>query len=107
MREFVSIREQLVEQRNIFDNTMWDRPEEWIAGVWRAIYQFPSGGAGLAIRMDTYVDGKFLHQIDPKDGYPIKDCRDAKHHRLLEFVVPIIHPNKPTRVTITIEHRIY
>ena len=38
VREFVSIREQLVERRNIFDNTIRDRPQDWTAGVWRAVY---------------------------------------------------------------------
>ena len=50
----------------------------------------------MANRMDTYVDGKFSYQVDPKDGYLVKDCRDARHHRLLEFIVPIIHLDKPT-----------
>ena len=58
-------------------------------------------------RMDTYVDGKFAHQVDPKDGYLVRDCRDARHHRLLEFIVPIIHLDKPTRVTITIRNTIF
>ena len=65
------------------------------------------GGSGLANRMDTYVDGKFLHQVDPKDGYPVRDYRDARQQRLLEFIVPIIHPDKPTRVTITIGNTIF
>ena len=107
VREFVSIREQLVEWHNIFDNTMRDWLEEWTAGVWRAVYQFPSEGAGLANRMDTHVDGKFSHHVDSKDGYLVRDSRDARHCRLLEFVVPIIHSDKPTQVTITIENTIF
>ena len=43
------------------------RPKEWTTEVWRAVHQFPSGGAGLANRMDTYVNGKFSNQIDLKD----------------------------------------
>ena len=61
----------------------------------------------LANRMDTYVDDKFSHQVDPKDAYPVRDCRDARHCRLLEFIVPIIHPNKPIWVTITIGNTIF
>ena len=57
--------------------------------------------------MDTYVDDKFLLQLDPKDGYPVRDYRDVRHYRLLEFVVPIIHLDKPTWVTITIENTIF
>ena len=57
--------------------------------------------------MDTYVDGKFLHQVDPKDGYPVRDCKNARHCRLLEFIVPIIHPDKPTQVTIMTRNTIF
>ena len=71
------------------------------------MYNFPSGGAGLANWMDTYDNNKFVHQIDPKDGYPVRDCRNARHRRLLEFIVPIIHPDKPTWVTITIGNTIF
>ena len=71
------------------------------------MYNFPEGRAGLFNRMDTYVDGKFAHQIDPKDGYPVRDCRSARHCRLLEFIVAIIHPDKPTRVTIMIGNTIF
>ena len=71
------------------------------------MYRFLSSRAGLANRMDTFVDGKFAHMVDLKDEYPIRDCRDTQNRQLLEFIVPIIHPNKPTRVTITIENTIF
>ena len=46
--EFVMIREKQVERSNIFDSTMRDQPEDWTAGVWRAVYQFLPRGFGLA-----------------------------------------------------------
>ena len=74
--------------------------------LWTEVYNFSEGGASLANWMDTYVDGKFAHQVDPKDGYSIRDCRSVRHCRLLEYIVPIIHLDKPTRVTITIGNTI-
>ena len=71
------------------------------------MYNFPSNGAGLANRMDMYVDGRFVHQVDPKDGYLIRDCKSATHRRLLEFIVPVIYLDKPTQVTITIGNTIF
>ena len=56
---------------------------------------------------DTYVDGKFMHAVDPKDGYLVRDCRNAWYYRVLEFLIPIVHPDKPTRVTITIGNTIF
>ena len=48
-----------------------------------------------------------MHQVDPKDGYSVSDCRVDRHRRLLEFMIPIVHPDKPTRVTITIGNTIF
>ena len=107
VQKFMRVKEHLIERRNIFDNTIQDRPEKWTAGVWKEVYQFPNSGAGMAIRNDTFVNGKFSHMVDPKDGYLVRDCRDAKHQRLQEFIVPIIHLDKPTQVTITIGNIIF
>ena len=35
------------------------------------------------------------------------DCWNNWQQRLLEFLVPIVHPDKPTRVTITIRNTIF
>ena len=53
------------------------------------------------------MDGKFTHAVDPKDGYPIRGCWNARQCRLLEFIMPIIHLDKPTRMTITIGNTIF
>ena len=45
--------------------------------------------------------------VDSKDGFPVSDYRDAWNHQLLEFIVPIIYLDKPTRVTIAIENTIF
>ena len=78
VREFVMIWEKQAEQSNFFDSTMRDQPEDWTAGVWRAVYQFLLGGNGLANRTDKYVEGKFLHDVDPKDGFPVRECRNDR-----------------------------
>ena len=101
------IREQKIERSNIFDTTICDRPEEWTAGVWREVYDFALGGGGMATWTDQYIKGKFRNEADPKDGFPVRDCRNARERRVLEFLVPIVHPNKPTRVTRTLENTIF
>ena len=56
----------------------------------------------MAYRIDLYIEDKFRNEADPKDGFPVRDCRDARERRVLEFLVPIVHPDKPTRVTRTL-----
>ena len=89
------IQERKAERSNIFDGTIWDRPEEWTAGVWKGVYQFLPGGSGMANRTNKFVEGKFLHDVDPKDGFPIRECRNDRERRVLEFLVPIVHPGNP------------
>ena len=61
----------------------------------------------MANRTDQYVEGKFLHEADPKDGFLVRECRDARERRLLEFLVPIVHLDKPTWVTCTLGNTIF
>ena len=61
----------------------------------------------MANRTDLYIEGKFRNEADPKDGFLVRDCRDAREHRVLEFLVPIVHLNKPTRVTRTLGNTIF
>ena len=107
IQQFVLIQEGKLERNNMFDTTIRDRPEEWIAGIWREVYNFQPGRSGLANRTDLYIEGKFRNDADPKDGFPIRDCMDPRERRLLEFIVPIVHPDKPTRVTRTIGNTIF
>ena len=101
-RELIS-----TERPNVSNGIIWDRPQMWTSELWRDVYNFPEGGEGLAHRMDVFIEGRFNNEVDPKDGYPVRDCRNARQRRVLEFLVLIIHPDKPTRVTITIRNTIF
>ena len=107
IQQFVLIREGKLERSNMFDTTIRDRSEDWTASTWREVYDFLPRGCGMANRTDLYIDGKFRTEADPKDGFPVRDCRDARERRLLEFLVPIVHPDKSTWVTRTIGNTIF
>ena len=106
-------REELVQEMvqpehpNIFDGTIRDQAQLWTADLWQDTYSFPRGGSGLSNWMKGYHEGRYIHQVDPKDGYSVGDCRNNRQRRLLEFLVPIVHPDKPTWVTITIGNMIF
>ena len=61
----------------------------------------------MANRTDLYIEGKFRNNADPKDGFLVRECRNPRERKLLEFLIPIVHPNKPTRVTRTIGNTIF
>ena len=61
----------------------------------------------MANRTNKFVASKFLHEVDPKDGFPVRKCRNDRERRVLEFLVPIVHPDKPTQVTGTLGNTIF
>jgi hypothetical protein len=95
------VRELLDGVSNEFDNSIRGQPIRWTEECWREVYHFSKGGGGLAGRKDEYVKECFKDLLSPKDRYSIDDCKDPRHRRLLAFLVPIVYPEKPNRITIT------
>jgi hypothetical protein len=54
-----------------------------------------------------YVRDCFKELPNPKDGYSIEDCTDPRHRRMLAFLAPIIYPEKPNRITVTLGNTIF
>jgi hypothetical protein len=102
------IREVLSGAPNQFEHSLRCDPSHWTKDKWQAVYGLGiQGGAGMAFRKDDFVQGKFAHNVDPKDGFPISDCVVEWERRVLEFIVPILYPEKPNRVTITLGNTIF
>ena len=99
--------ELLGDKDNRWDGTVRQAPEKWTAKEWRKVYDFGRGGEGMASRTDQYIDGMFSSCVNPKDGYAVADCKDPRVKRVLEFLVPLLYPEKPTRVTITVGNTIF
>ena len=99
--------ELLGDKDNRWDGTVRQAPEKWTAKEWRKVYGFGRGGEGMASRTDRFIDGMFSGRVNPKDGYAIVDCRDPRVKRVLEFLVSLLYPEKPTRVTILVGNTIF
>ena len=69
---------------------------------WAEVYNFQKEGRGMAARRDKLVDGKFSTSINPKDGHAVADCIDPRKRRVLEFVLPILYLEKPSRVILMV-----
>jgi hypothetical protein len=92
---------------NEFDNTIRAKPTRWTEECWREVYNFSTGGGGSAGRKDEYVKDYFKELPSPKDGYAIEGCTDPRHRRVLAFLVPILYPEKPNRITVTMGNTIF
>ena len=107
VKEEKIVRELIVGAPNQYGGTIRARPETWDAGRWREAYGFSAGGEGFASRTDKFIGGKFRNAANPKDGFAIANCEDSRAKRVLEFLVPILYLEKPTRVTVTIGNTIF
>ena len=101
------VAELLGGKDNRWDGTVRQAPEKWTVKEWRKVYGFGRGGEGMASLTDRFIDGMFSGRVNPKDGYAVADCKDPRFKRVLEFLVPLLYPEKPTRVTITVGNTIF
>ena len=99
--------ELLGDKDNRWHGTVRQAPEKWMAKEWHKVYGFGRGGEGMASWMDRFIDGMFSGRVNSKDGYAVVDCKDSRVKRGLEFLVPLLYPEKPTRVTITVGNTIF
>src|SRR6202011_3758672 len=44
---------------------------------------------------------------DPKDGFHPGNCRNLRERRVLEFLLPILNPNKPKRISLTMANTLF
>ena len=65
------------------------------------------GGEGMALRTDWYINGKFSAQVNPKDNFVVSECKEVRARRVLEFLVPLLYLEKPTRIMIMVGNTIF
>ena len=99
--------ELLGDKDNRWHGTVRQAPEKWTAKEWRKVYGFGRGGEGMASRTDRFIDGMFSGRVNLKDGYAVVDCKDPRAKNVLEFLVPLLYPEKPTRITIMVGNTIF
>ena len=97
----------LGDKDNRWHGTVHQTQEKWTAKERHKVYGFRRGGEGMASRTDRFIDGMFSGRVNLKDGYAVVDCKDPRVKRVLEFLVPLMYPEKPTRVTITVGNTIF
>ena len=61
----------------------------------------------MATRAERYAKGKFTNPPHSRDGYSLPECADPRAKRVLEFLVPILYPEKTATVTVTVENTVF
>ena len=58
-------------------------------------------------RTRTWIDSKFETSINRKGRHAVSDCIDPREKKVLEFIIPILYLEKPSRVTKEIGNTIF
>jgi hypothetical protein len=56
---------------------------------------------------DGLFIGKFRGEVDPKEGLHPSNCRNLRERRVLEFLMPILNPEKPKRISLTMANTLF
>jgi hypothetical protein len=79
-----------------------------MAEVWAEVYGFsPRKGKGWTSRKDSLYVGKFQGEHDPKDEFYPGNCRNPRERRVIEFILPILSPEKPKGLSITMANTLF
>ena len=92
-----------------FRTTIRAKYGNWTREMWRAVYDFPDTNEDLepGSKGDTdWVKARFIYLSD-HDGFKVADCMYPREQRLLQYVVPILNPEKPTTLTVTLARGIF
>ena len=102
------VAELLAARDNQWTGMVHQDSNKWTTGAWRKVNSFPIHGKRMSGQTKKFVDGKIKNPPSPKDGYVVVDCKDVKTRRLLEFLVLILYPEKPTKDYVAIgKHHIW
>ena len=107
LKELAMVKELSEDQGNEWKGTVWALLGEWTPTMWRKTYNFEQGGDTFASRTDKFYVGKFYKPTNPKDSFQVTDCKLPRDKRLLHYVLAILSPERPTRVTNTLANTIF
>ena len=96
------------ERGNQWIGTKRSDPDNWTPDTWARVYGFQRGvGEGWACRKDGLFAGKFKGEVDPKEGLHPSNCRNLRERRMLEFLILILNPEKPKRISLTMANTLF
>ena len=101
------VQEFQVPRSNEWEGTIRRDPTHWTPDLWAEVYGFRKEGRMRARRTETWIDGKFKTNINPKDGHLVSDCINPREKRVLEFIILILYPEKLGRVTKEIGNTVF
>ena len=80
--------------------TIRGEPDKWTAQLWRETYGFKNSGEVSTPETRDFVHRYLKGTGDPREGWELDDIANPEARRVVGFMNPIFHPEKPKRITI-------
>ena len=102
------LREFRFERGNQWDGTKRRDPKHWTPNTWARVYGFQRGlEEGWAGPKDGLFNKKFKGEVDHKECLHPANCLNPREWIMLEFIMRILNPDKPKRITLTMANTLF
>ncbi|CAM6093915.1 unnamed protein product [Calypogeia fissa] len=85
-----------------FQGTVRGLPSKWTSDFIAAALGLSNVGEGISPKSENLTKPFFTGEMDPKDGWKLSQCSDPALLAVLSFLLPILSPLKPRRLTVRI-----
>ncbi|CAK9879717.1 unnamed protein product [Sphagnum jensenii] len=83
-----------------FSATVRGKPAEWDLEFVGDSFQLPLEGHGFLSQKDPLSERYFAQDRVVSHGYKISQCKDPELMMLFHFLIPILHPRKPSYIPV-------
>ena len=74
------------------------KPKKWTSELLAVRWDLSLEGKDLPARKLNLAEKYFKGRPSGGDGWKLTDCRHQELRKVLEFLTPLLNPNKPKRV---------
>src|SRR5450759_2963037 len=85
---------------DLLEGTKRGKPDQWTIRDVAKAFKTPSDGIEALSRTINRLGGYFAGTIDNKEGWSLAQCTDDRMRQIFAYLVPILHPEKPKRITV-------
>jgi hypothetical protein len=94
------IKEIVAWKSTSFPATMRAKLDEWDIERLSLSWLLSAEGKGLPLKKENLAKDYFMAILSSKDGWKLSQCNYQELREVLEFLVPLINPNKQKWMTI-------
>jgi hypothetical protein len=96
------LKEVVAQQSTSFPSSIRAKPDDWTVDMCSKKWLLLAKGRDLPPKKENLANEYFVGIPIRRDGWKMADCNHQELGEVLEFLIPLINPNKPKRMTIQV-----